>query len=138
MLKHTLIALLCWFLLPVQIHANTEQEEPAADAHGFKYVEMTPPLVVNVGETGRVGFLKAEVSLRVQSEALGSVELHMPALRHELIMLLSRQSEEALRAAPAREALRLEALESMRKAIKDADGTEGITDLLFTSFLVTR
>ena len=78
------------------------------------------------------------MSLRVQSAALDLVELHMPALRHELIMLLSRQNQQALQDAPAREALRLEALESMRKVIKDADGAEGITDLLFTSFLVTR
>ena len=138
MLKHALVALLCLSMLPAQLRASSEPEASAPDAHGFKYVEMTPPLVVNVGETGRVGFLKAEVSLRVQSAALGSVELHMPALRHELILLLSRQNQQSLQDAPVREALRLEALESMRKVIKDADGAEGITDLLFTSFLVTR
>jgi flagellar FliL protein len=67
----------------------------------------------------------------------------MPALRHELIMLLSGQSAEALAAPEQREALRLAALEAVRRVIATAAGDaapaqSGVTDLLFTSFILQR
>jgi len=119
--------------------------EKAAESGGeperaFDYLALTPAFVVNYGTSGKVGFLKADVSLRVATAAKAAVELHMPAIRHELIMLLSAQDEESLASAPAHEDLRLTALESVRRLLEEAAGTrpEEIQDLLFTSFITQR
>jgi flagellar FliL protein len=110
-----------------------------ASTRSFAYVSMEPAFVVNVGEKGPVGYLRADISLRVENAALEAVKHHMPVLRHELIILLSRQAQERLEAMPTREEVRLEALEVVRRILKEADGIEeGVTDLMFTSFLIQR
>lgn len=131
--------LLCLALLAPRAFAAAEAEK-ASNTRGYDYFEFKPGLVVSFGATGRVGFLKADVSLRVASEALPAVEAHLPALRHELIMLLSRQDEAGLGAGAPREALRLAALEAVRTLLAGAAGTEpeAVQDLLFTAFITQR
>jgi flagellar FliL protein len=134
------LMLLCLLPLMAQAKSAEKAEEGRPD---FEYIEMQPAFVVNFGTSGRIGYLKTEVSLRVGAEAVAAVELHMPALRHELIMLLSGQSAEALAAPDQREALRLAALEAVRRVIAAAAGDaapaqSGVKDLLFTSFILQR
>jgi flagellar FliL protein len=144
--RRACLMLLC--LLPLTALAKSA-EKAEEGGPGFEYIEMTPAFVVNFGAAGRIGYLKTDVSLRVSAETAGAVRLHMPALRHELIMLLSSQSAEALAAPEQREALRLAALEAVRKVIAAAAGhppaagdakpaETGVQDLLFTSFILQR
>ena len=140
--RRACLMLLC--LLPLLAQAKSAEAEKAEQGGpGFEYIEMQPAFVVNFGTTGRIGYLKTDVSLRVSAQAAGAVELHMPALRHELIMLLSGQSGEALASPEQREALRLAALEAVRRVIAAAAGDagaaeSGVKDLLFTSFILQR
>jgi flagellar FliL protein len=124
--------------IPVAWAAAKKEEAP--NTRGFEYLELKPGFVVNVGTTGRVGFLKADVSLKVASAAKAAMEEHMPAIRHELIMLLSRQDEAALGAGEPRETLRLAALEAVRVLMVQAAAIEAedVQDLLFTAFLMQR
>lgn len=126
-------------LLPL-LALGAAKKEPEVNPRGFEYIALAPPFVVNFGSEGRVGFLKAEVSLRVASPAVAAVNLHMPAIRHELIMLLSRQSPEDLAAPDKREPLRTSALEAVRALLVAGGGVEAeqLQDLLFTSFLTQR
>lgn len=135
-------------------------EEATAPERDFEYVEMLPAFVVNIGDSGRIAFLKAEVSLRVSAQAAALVRHHMPALRHEMIMLLGRESPESLASPERREVVRAEALQSLRHVLaeagpapdsgeEDADDEahatpgkdhagDGIQDLMFTSFITQR
>ena len=138
--RRACLMLLC--LLPLLAQAKSA-EKAEEGGPGSEYIEMQPAFVVNFGTTGRIGYLKTDVSLRVSAQAAGAVELHMPALRHELIMLLSGQSAEALASPEQREALRLAALEAVRRVIAAAAGDagaaeSGVKDLLFTSFILQR
>ena len=128
-------------LAPALLRASTEgATEGKANTRGYEYVELKPSFVVNFGATGRVAFLKADVQLRVASPAKPVVDANMPAIRHELIMLLSRQDEAALSGAETREALRLAALEAVRTLLVELAGIEPeqVQDLLFTNFLTQR
>jgi flagellar FliL protein len=120
--------------------ANEPAEGAKTNSRGYEYVELKPSIVVNLGSTGRVAFLKADVSLRVASPARTAVEENMPAIRHELIMLLSRQDEAAVSGAETREALRLSALAAVREELAGLSGIEPgqVQDLLFTSFMTQR
>jgi flagellar FliL protein len=132
-----------WFglllLLPVLAFGVEKAAEPA-NSRGFEYLALAPPVVVSYGTKGKVGFLKAEVSLRLASAAVPAANQHMPAIRHELIMLLSRQEAESLAAAGQREALRVAALERVRVVLAEAAATrpEDVQDLLFTAFFTQR
>ena len=114
--------------------------ETKASTHAFEYIELKPGFVVNFGATGRVGFLKADISLRVANAAKAAVEHNMPAIRHELIMLLSRQDEAALAAGEPRKTLQAAALEAVRALLVEAAAIrrEDIQALLFTTFLTQR
>lgn len=128
-------------LLPLAALASASAEKKEdANPRGFEYVALEPPFVVNFGTEGRVAYLKADVSLRVATPAAEAVTVHMPAIRHELIMLFSRQTPEALAGAETREALRAEALEAVRALLVEAGGIKAdqVQDLLFTSFLTQR
>lgn len=142
MLIRHLLAVLLIALLPALALAKAKSGEEGKEgpARGFEYIALTPGFIVSFGTEGRVGYLKADVSLRVATPAAAAVELHMPAIRHELIMLLSRQPPEVLAAQDKREALRLEALEHLRKFLEEAGKVkpEEIQDLLFTSFFTQR
>ena len=70
--------------------------------------------------------------------AAAAVTQHMPALRHQLIMMLSGQSIDTLQSTEARETLRTDALAAVQQIIQDEAGVAGVTDLLFTSFIVQR
>ncbi len=132
LLARRLFLLMLW-LVPLGTLASSA-EEPADAARDFEYIEMSPAFVVNIGSTGRIVFLKAEVSLRVGKRTAPLVQHHMPALRHELIMLFSRQDPDSLESPEQRETLRLEALDGVRHVLDD----DGVQDLLFTSFITQR
>jgi flagellar FliL protein len=146
MLIRRLLAVILIAVLPALAFVEAKAsggEGGAADKapdRGFAYIPLTPGLIVSFGTEGRVGYLKVDVSLRVATPAAAAIELHMPAIRHELIMLLSRQPPEVLTAQDKREALRLEALEHLRKFLEEAGKVkpEEIQDLLFTSFFTQR
>lgn len=139
MLFRRVLVVLLLACLPGLGHASAPSKE-AAPSHPFQYIEMKPDFTVSFGTTGKIGYLKAGVSLRVANAAAPAVELHMPAIRHELLMLFSRQTPEALVAPDKREPLRLEALEAMRKLLVDAAQVkpEEVEDLLFTEFFTQR
>ena len=129
--------LLCILLLPALASASADKK-PEESSRGFGYIEMSPAFIVNVGDGKRMAFLKTDVSLRVDTAAADAVRQHMPALRHQLIMMLSGQSIETLQSTAARETLRTAALAEVQKIIQDEGGVSGVTDLLFTSFIVQR
>ena len=129
--------LLCVLLLPALASASADKK-PEESSRGFSYIEMSPAFIVNVSGSKRVAFLKTEVSLRVDDSAAAAVAQHMPALRHQLIMMLSGQSIETLQSTEARETLRTDALAAVQNIIQDEAAVAGVTDLLFTSFIVQR
>lgn len=123
------------------------QEEPGADessedAPAFtNYLEMTPSFVTHVGEASeRLKYLKADVSLRVNSETAGAaIETHMPRLRHELVMLFGEQTDlETLSSPDGQQAIREEARNRLNQVLEQQRTGEQIVDVLFTTFVIQR
>lgn len=137
------LALLCLGPLPLQAdEEKTDEEtteEEAAPSPSI-YVEMQPPFVTSIGEaTGRLSYVKAEVTLRVTSaEAETAVNNHKPRLRHEMVMMLGNQNREELSTPQGQEALRAKALERFNQVLEEEQTGAQIKDVLFTSFVVQR
>lgn len=130
--------------------ANEGAKEAGAET-GPKYMEMTPKFTVNLAEPKK--FLLINVQLLVEgASTIEAVKKHMPALRHELIMLYSGRPSEGLQTMEQREALRQETTKVIRETLeKMADGNghgaakkehaeagheEGFKEAYFTEFLV--
>jgi flagellar FliL protein len=141
--------LLLLSLLFMSVIATAEEgaKESEADA-GVKYMEMTPKFTVNLAEPKK--YLLVNVQLLVEGAGtIAAVKKHMPALRHELIMLYSGRSSDSLQTMEQREALRQETTKVISKTLeKMEDGTghsakkdkseheEGFKEAFFTEFLV--
>ncbi len=119
-----------------------ETEEASDDTPTFtEYVEMKPSFVTHVGEPSeRLKYLKADVSLRVNSEtARAAIETHMPRLRHELVMLFGEQSNlDTLSSVAGQQAVREDALARLNQVLEDQQTGEQIVDVLFSSFVIQR
>lgn len=132
--------------------ANEGAAESEAEA-GVKYLEMTPKFTVNLAEPKK--FLLVNVQLLVEgAAAIEEVKTHMPALRHELIMLYSGRPSADLQTMEQREALRQETTKVIRATLEKMAGTvksehakedkekagppaaEGFKEAFFTEFLV--
>lgn len=103
-----------------------------------EYLDIKPALITNYGGPGPVHFLKAELTLRLSKdpEANELVMRHMPHIRHELIMLFSRQSEDALETMQGKEQLRQDALAATQKILQSEENKKLVEDLLFTNFVI--
>ncbi|MDP1774875.1 MAG: flagellar basal body-associated FliL family protein [Methylobacter sp.] len=103
--------------------ANEGAKESEAEA-GVKYMEMTPKFTVNLAEPKK--FLLINVQLLVEGAgAIAAVKKHMPALRHELIMLYSGRPSAELQTMEQREALRQETTKVIRETLEKMEGAKG-------------
>lgn len=135
-LSLTLLCSLVFFMSSV--HAEEDGEAPAPKA---QYHTLKPSFVANFGDTSekRLKFIKADVSVRAYSgAAISAVMEHDAIVRHQIVMALSAQTEEALASSQGQENLRLALLEKVKAVLKEETGNEQIDDLLFTSFVVQR
>ena len=123
---------------PVAEEAGGAEDPGAATPPGAAiYLPLKPAFVVNYGGAGRLKYFKTELSVRVAStDVANSVRLHLPYIRNNLVMLFSRQMEENLDSQQGKELLRQQALEEIRKVLKEEDGIDGVIDVYFNTFLV--
>ncbi len=127
-----------WALLLAIISCSVLAEDGDGSESVVKYIEMKPSFVVNYGEpSAKLRYAKIDVSLRVNSNSAAvAVEQHMPALRNEMVFLLSKQTDEVMGNTSGREQLRTEALKALQDYLNEEVGQSAIADLLFTSFVV--
>lgn len=133
------ISVACLLMLMI---GNTwaQSEEKAAVEDSVQYYDLQPPFIANFGAaSNKLKFVKADVSVRTSTAAAAAlVKQHDPLIRHQIVMLLSSQTEEALSGPEGQETLRLEALKLVQKVLQDETGKPQIDDLLFTSFVLQR
>lgn len=128
-------------LLPTGAAWAEESEEGDVAQGAVRYVELKPTFVTNYGysEVGRLKYVKADITVRVHTvDAEFAIRNHLPQIRHDLVLLLSRQDEEGLTTKPGRERLRNQALDSIRGILNREEGDLVVDDLLFTRFIVQR
>jgi flagellar FliL protein len=109
---------------------DDEPEEPV-----IEYLEMAPKFTVNLDKPNK--YLVVNVQLMVEGETfIEKVKKHLPALRHELIMLYSGRPSAELQTMEQREALRTETKKVIEKALEKHSNSDGFRDVFFTEFLV--
>ena len=88
---------------------------------GVNYIPVKPHLVVNYGGTGKVKYIKAELSLRTEDmHSAQEVSHHMPLVRDTLIMLISSVTDEQMASPEGKEKMRLEALAKINTVLDHA------------------
>lgn len=135
--------LLLHFILTIlisstQVWAAEDEETEEAPVKITSYVSLGDAMVLNLSNNSkRLTFLQIKADLLLEdadSEAL--ITTHLPAIRHELIVLLSEQSAMDMKSPTKREEVRKIATAQIKEMMVDLTGNEDISDLLFSSFLV--
>jgi len=102
------------------------------------YVSLDPPFVVNFESGGAVRFLQVAIQVMTRDphtvEELGK---HSPAIRNDLLLLLSNQEYAIISTREGKEKLQHDALEAIRNVVKTNGGEgETVESVLFTSFVM--
>lgn len=127
------ILVLCLSFLLVFNMAYAGDDESAEPI--IEYVEMSPKFTVNLDKPNK--YLVVNVQLLVEGEKyIEKVKKHLPALRHELIMLYSGRDSTELQTMEQREALREETKKAITQALDKHSNSDGFRDVFFTEFLV--
>lgn len=129
------------FCLSSSIVMAEEEDAEKVIPPSSQYYELKPSFVANFGDPGitKLKFVKADISLRVfGNDALQAVKDHDALIRHQVVMILSKQTEETMAVSGGQEKLRQQMLEQVNKALQEETGEQLIDDLLFTSFVIQR
>ena len=123
-------------ILPVAAVAAEEAKE--GEPKG-SYISLNPPFVGNYALDGgpRLRVYKADVALRVSSDAAAAVvKHHEPLIRNQLVALFTQQGVENMSNVEAKEALRQEALKQVQQVLESEEGRPLVDDLLFNNLIV--
>lgn len=136
-------------LLIVKLFADPDAEAAEAEAVSSEsatqeppkkpaiYYPMQPVFVVNFMTGGRQRFMQLELNLMLRDQSIiPALELHMPAIRNNLVMLFSGQIYEDMQTAEGKELLRLEATLNVQQTLEREIGQPGIEQVLFTNFVM--
>lgn len=135
--NHYWLVLLCIFSSAVVAEEEAEKVIPPSS----QYYELKPSFVANFGDPGikKLKFVKADISLRVfGNDALQAVKDHNALIRHQVVMILSKQTEETMAVSGGQETLRQQMLEQVNQVLLEETGEKQVDDLLFTSFVIQR
>lgn len=115
--------------------SEPEVEEPAVKA--AIYYPLKPEFISNYEVRGRQRYLQVEMTLMLRdNSAVSDIELHMPALRNGLVILLRGQIYAELQTPEGKELLRQQALNTVRTVLKKETGKPVVEQVLFTNLVL--
>ena len=129
-----------WFFLaggedPAAAETAAEAEPEAKEEREALYLDLGR-FLVNFDYKGGIRYVQTEMELMAYSQdAIDRAERNRPAVRNEVIMLLSGQDFDALRTVEGKEQLRRDALAAVNKAL-GASGKDAVQEVYFTAFVL--
>ncbi|OUS30188.1 hypothetical protein A9Q99_06835 [Gammaproteobacteria bacterium 45_16_T64] len=110
--------------------------EGDGDGGGVQYVPLSPAIITNY-QSKNLSYVKAEITLQVSGSATAeAIDRHLPFIRHNLVMLFSRQDETSLTSPDGKIKLKEDALAAVVAALDEESEPSDIEAILFTSFIV--
>lgn len=124
----------------VDEHGNPKAAAPAVVAAAPIYLALDPPFVVNFQHRGTLHYLQMEMQLMYHDQKIiDRVVSHMPAVRNDLILLLSNQEFEQLITAEGKDQLRrkiVQAVNDIAEVEPDALTGKSDGDVYLTHFVM--
>lgn len=103
---------------------------------GVIFYSIKPVFIVNLN-SGRVKFLQIAVDVMTKDpDTITKLTDFLPIVKNELLILFSNKTYDEVKTIEGREALRHEALNTVRRVLEKEAGGSHIDDLLFTGFVV--
>jgi len=118
-----------------------ENGEDGGDKEAAKgpaiYIPFEPPFVVNFSKPGKAKFLQISMQGMTRSpEVPNLVQIHMPAIRNNLVLLFSSQTFEKISTNEGKNELREKALSTIQEILEAETGDPGMEAVYFTSIVM--
>ena len=129
----TMALLVASFLIAFKGYAQEEDTGPT-----FAYIGLEPDIVTNYAgdNSKKLGYVRVTIEMMVSdTDAIPSVEHHMPLLRATAIEVFGAQNEDRIRSLTGREDIRRQVLQQFRDIMKRETGDDVIEDIIFTKYL---
>ena len=102
-----------------ELAAGKPTKKKEVDHMKTEYFEFDPEFTINFAEGGGPSFLQINVVAAAQDpEVIEAMELHMPAIRNDLLLLMSAQDGSGLVSREGKEALRTQIREAIQEPIQ--------------------
>lgn len=136
--KRLNILLTALWLLAFNATSFAADDEQTPPEKNTGYVSLGDTMVLNLAtDSNRLTFLQLKADVLVRNEdAKEIVEVHIPAIRHKLIVLLSEQLAIDMKTPAKREEIRQQATREIRDMINRMADNNDIEEILFSHFLV--
>ena len=135
-MKRVLLVLLGGFALATAAYANTEEGEGLIKAKPI-YVSMLPHFLVNLTNSDGQKFMQIKANTLVANKNTAeALTLHMPAVRHEILLKLTSLSPEDVRTSTQKEALREDITEIIRVTLRELAEYDDVKGFYITSVVI--
>lgn len=109
-----------------------DEEMPAEE---IGYYALKPSIVSNL--TGGPKYIRCDIQLMTKhASEIPKIELHSPALRHAMLLLVAGQDGRRLLTRDGKEGLRQAALAAVQAQLEELTGDPIVSDLYFTAYYV--
>lgn len=101
------------------------------------YLPLDPPFVVNFLDQGNLRYLQVSMEVMTHEQPMvEEIKKHMPAIRNNLLLLLSGQTFDSVGNRDGRENVRAGALSEIQKIMQAQTGKPAIEAVYFTSYVM--
>ena len=116
--------------------AEGEMMEKEMEPQMSIYHELHPAFVANFSGKSKKNYMQVYiVALAREESVIEDLTLHMPAVRNDVLMTLSKTTSDEIETVEGKEALRQKVLMKIKETMKLKTGKEGIEDIYFTKFV---
>ena len=100
------------------------------------YQELAPPFMVNFS-SGSIQVMKIAISVMASDqEAIDAVNMHDPVIRNNILMMLSSEDPESLKAASGKSALQSAVKAEINKALSSVKSSSTVQNVFFTEMVM--
>jgi flagellar FliL protein len=100
------------------------------------YHELHPAFVANFSGQSKKKYMQVYiVALAREDSVIEDLKLHMPAVRNDVLMTLSKTTSDEIETVEGKEELRQKVLMRIKETMQMKTGKEGIEDIYFTKFV---
>jgi flagellar FliL protein len=131
--------LAAFFLMGSEEDATPGEAEAKPVKQAAIYHSVANPLVINFKKqsNGKVNYLQVKLKVMARDQTvIDDFKLHLPAIQHELLMLLFSQNYDAINTKEGTQGLRKEALTLINDLLKTEGQENELKSVYFTSLIM--
>lgn len=125
------------FIVLAAVDASLCLASSGGGESGSPYFEIGTPFVVNLAGQDSLSYLQVNAQFKIKKPELKTqLQIHMPAIQHTMMMLLSEQTVSSIRSVQGKQTLRETALKKLQQLFQAQIGDPVIDEIYFTGFVI--